>query len=390
MHIFEETPIQSELRDLTRKFVQKNLAPLIEEDERTETFRPEIIRSLGELGLTGIPTPEEYGGAGLGYQEYTVALEEIATASTAYAISVAVSGLPQIAISQFGTEAQKKKYIPALAEGRAIGGFSLSEAGAGSDAGNLRTTARKAGDHYLVTGTKHWTTQGDSADTLILMARTGGPGPKGVSAFILEKGMPGFTLGKRERKMGCHISHTMELLLNEVKIPVENLLGKEGDGFKVAMSALDSGRITIAAGAVGIARAALEVACHHASQREQFGKPIGEFQGISFMLADMAVQLEAARLLVRKAAWLKDNGKPFSLEAAMAKLHATDTAMRVTTDAVQVLGGSGYTQDFPAERYMREAKVMQIVEGTNQVQRMIIGKKLCEPSTPSSKKGSPP
>ncbi len=375
MH-FEETAIQTELRELTRKFAQKELAPLIEEDERNETFRPEIIRKLGELGLTGIPTPEEFGGAGLGYQEYICVIEEIAAVNLGYAISVAVTGLPQLILSKFGTAEQKAKYIPGLASGTAIGGFALSEASSGSDAGSLRTTAKREGDHYLVNGTKLWITQGGFSETLILMARTGGPGPKGVSAFILEKGMEGFTTGKREKKMGIHTSHTMELVLNNVKIPVKNRIGEEGEGFKVAMSALDGGRITIGASALGISRSALAVAKNHALERQQFGKPLMEFQGISFMLADMATALEASRLLVWQAAWLRDEGKPFSKQASMAKLFASDSAMKITTDAVQVLGGSGYTQDFPAERYMREAKVLQIVEGANQVQRTVIARAL--------------
>lgn len=373
---FENTAIQTELRTLARKFAQKDLLPLIEKDEEQERFRPEIIQALGELGLTGIPVPEEFGGAGLGYLDYIAALEELAGVSSSYAISVAVTGLTQIILNLFGNPAQKKKYIPALASGKAIGAFSLSEPSSGSDAGSLRTTAKKDGDHYIINGTKLWTTQGDVADTIILMARTGGPGPKGISSFIIEKGMKGFTTGKREKKMGCHISHTMELIFNDCRVPVENLIGEEGIGFKVAMTALDSGRITIASGAVGIARAALEVATKHAQMREQFGKPIAEFQGVLFMLADMATQLDAAKLLVQRAAWLKDNGKPYSTQAAMAKLFATDMAMNVTTDAVQILGGSGYTQDFPVERYMREAKVLQIVEGTNQVQRLVIGRSL--------------
>ncbi len=375
MH-FEETPIQNELRELTRKFAEKELRPIIEEDERVERFRPELINKLGELGLTGIPVPEQFDGAGLGYQEYAATIEELAAVSSAYAISVAVTGLPQVILNTFGNDRQKQKYIPPLARGEHIGAFSLSEASSGSDAGSLRTTAKREGDHYVINGTKLWTTQGDSANTVLLMARTGGPGPKGVSSFIIEKGMKGFTTGKRERKMGCHASHTMELLFDNVQVPAENLVGNEGDGFKIAMTALDSGRITIAATALGIARSALEVAINHSKQREQFGKAIAEFQGVSFMLADMGTQLHASRLLVQRAAWLKDQGKPFSTEAAMAKLFATDMAMSVTTDAVQVLGGSGYTQDFPTERYMREAKVLQIVEGTNQVQRLIIGRAL--------------
>ncbi len=373
---FEPSAIQTELRELARKFSQKELRPIVEEDERTETFRPELIRKLGELGLTGIPVAEEYGGAGLGYLEYIAAIEEIACSSGAYAISVAVTGLPQVILSQFGNDSQKKKYIPPLATGQAIGAFSLSEAVSGSDAGSLITTARKDGNHYVLNGNKFWTTQGDSADTIIVMARTGGPGPKGVSSFIVEKGMKGLSYGKREKKMGANISHTMELILTDLRVPAENLIGNEGDGFKIAMTALDSGRITIAATALGVARSALEVAVNHSRTREQFGKPIGEFQGVSFMLADMGTELNAARLLVQRAAFLKDQKKPFSIPAAMAKLYATDMAMKVTTDAVQVLGGSGYTQDFPAERYMREAKVLQIVEGTNQIQRMIIGKAL--------------
>jgi len=373
---FQESPLSSEIRALARKFARQKLLPLMEEDEAHARFRTELIAELGDLGLTGLPVGEAHGGAGLGYQEYIAALEEFAAASAGYAISVAVTGLAQVILEKFGTEDQKKKYIPELAAGRAIGAFSLSEAGSGSDAAALRTTAVRDGDFYILNGTKLWTTQGDSASTVLLMARTGGAGPKGISTFIVEKGMPGFRCGKQEKKMGTHVSHTMELILENVRVPAANLVGQEGDGFKIAMTALDSGRITIAATALGIARAALEVAVSHARTREQFGKSIGEFQGVSFMLADMAVQYEAAKLLVQRAAALKDQGSPFSQEAAMAKLFATDMAMRVTTDAVQVLGGSGYTQDFPVERYMREAKVLQIVEGTNQVQRVVISRNL--------------
>jgi alkylation response protein AidB-like acyl-CoA dehydrogenase len=381
MNHFQEDSIKEEIRSLSRRFAQEKIAPLVEEDEEKGIFRPELIQDLGSLGLTGIPVPEEFGGAGLGYQEYITVIEELSAASTAYAISVAVTGLPQVILNLFGSPAQKQKYIPPLAEGRAIGAFSLSEASSGSDAASLLTTAKKEGNEYILNGTKLWCTQGDIAQTLIIMARTGEPGPKGVSAFIVEKGMPGLGYGKREKKMGCHISHTMELVLENLRVPAENLIGNEGDGFNVAMTALDSGRITIAATALGIAQAALDTAITHSKEREQFGKPIGEFQGISFMLADMATQLEAARLLVQKSAWLKDQGLPFTLAAAKAKLFATDMAMKLTTDAVQILGGSGYTQDFPAERYMREAKVLQIVEGTNQIQRLIIGRHLLKNET---------
>jgi butyryl-CoA dehydrogenase len=388
---FQESPIQVELRQLARRFAENELAPLIEQDERDERFRPEMIAELGKLGLCGIPVPEPYGGAGLGYQEYAIAIEEIAAVSVSYAISVAVTGLTQVILNLFGNEEQKKKYIPPLASGHAIGAFSLSEVSSGSDAGSLRTTARRDGEEYVLNGTKMWTTQGDIADTVIVMARTGVPGPKGVSSFIVEKGTPGFTTGKREKKMGCAISHTMELLFENCRIPAANLVGHESDGFKISMTALDSGRITIAAAALGISRSALDLATRHAVLREQFGKPIAEFQGISFMLADMATNLEASRLLVQRAAWRKDQAVAFSTEAAMAKLFATDSAMKITLEAVQILGGAGYTQDFPAERFMREAKVLQIVEGTNQIQRMIIGRAIAaNASSASSENTSDP
>lgn len=373
---FRDTEIQAELRALTRKFAETEIRPLVEKDEETETFRPELIKKFGELGLTGIPVPEAYGGAGLGYAEYCVVIEEIARVSCSYAISVAVTGLPQMILANSGSEEQKKKYIPRLASGEAIGAFSLSEASSGSDAGSLRTVAKREGDHYILNGTKLWTTQADVAEVILLMARTGEAGSSGVSAFIIEKGMPGVRCSKREKKMGLNISHTMEVVLENVKVPVANRVGPEGQGFKVAMNALNGGRITIAATAVGIARGALEVAISHSKEREQFGKPIAEYQGIGFMLADMATKLDAADLLVRRAANLRDAGLPYATEASMAKLFATDTAMEITTDAVQVLGGSGYTRDFPVERFMREAKVLQIVEGTNQVQRVIIARAL--------------
>ena len=289
-------------------------------------------------------------------------------------MSVAVSGLPQVILSAYGNEAQKKKFIPPLARGEWVGSFALSEPSSGSDASSLRTTATRDGNFYVLNGNKLWITQADTADILIVMARTGGPGAKGVSAFIVEKGTPGLKMGKREKKMGMCLSHTMEVLFDQVKVPVENLIGNEGEGMKVSLSALDSGRITIAATALGLARASIEQAIQHANLREQFGKPILEFQGVGFMLADMVTEYNAAKLLVQKAAFLKDQGKPMSTAAAQAKLFATDMAMKVTTDAVQLLGGSGYTQEFPVERHMREAKMLQIVEGTNQIQRLVISR----------------
>jgi len=373
---FEESDIQKEIRELSRKFAQKELQPIVDGDEKSETFRPEIIQKLGELGLTGVPTGENYGGTGLGYQELSIVIEELAAVNTTYAISVAVSGLPQIILSQFGTEEQKQKYIPPLASGTAIGAFSLSEASSGSDTASLRTTAEKKGDYYILNGTKLWCTQGDSAETLMVMARTGKSGDRGISTFLVKKDTPGFSLGKKEKKMACNSSHTMELVFDNAKIPKDQLIGKEGEGLKIALTALDSGRITIAATALGIARSALNQAVDHANEREQFGQKIIEFQGVSFLLADMLTEWNAANCLVQKAAWLNDQNKPHTVEAAMAKLFATDMAMKVTTDAVQVLGGSGYTQEFAVERWMREAKVTQIVEGTNQIQRIVIGRSL--------------
>ena len=378
-HLYDttfETEAQTEIRLLARKYAQDKILPIVEKDEETQTFRPEIIQGLGELGLCGIPTDEIYGGAGMGYQEYTAVVQEIAAINASYAVSVCVSGLPQVILQKFGNESQKSKYIPKLAAGAAIGAFALSEAGSGSDAGSVRTTAKKEGAHYILNGTKLWITQADVSEVIIVMARTGGDGPKGVSAFILEKGMPGIKMGKKEKKMGLNISHTMEVLLDQVKVPAENLLGNEGDGMKVALSALDSGRITIGATALGVARSAIEEAIKHANMREQFGKPIIDFQGLGFMLADMITEYQAAKLMVQKAALLKDQGKEHSHAAAQAKVFATDMCMKVTTDAVQVLGGSGYTQEFPVERFMRESKVFQIFEGTNQIQRLVISRAL--------------
>lgn len=376
MHYKHLKPEHQELKNLAQKAAQQLIGPIVEKDEETSTFRPEIIREFGKLGLTGIPTPEAYGGLGLGYMEYAIALEEIGAVSAAYAVSIAVTGLPQVILNKFGNEAQKEKYVPRLASGEAIGAFSLSESGSGSDAGSLKTRAVKKGDSYVLNGTKLWTTQGNVAETVIVFARTGAEGARGVSAFIVEKGTKGFRAGKQEHKMGMNISPTCEMILEDVTVPAANLVGQEGDGFKIAMTALDSGRITIGATALGLGRAALEYSSNYAKGRSQFGEAIANFQGIQFMLADMLAGLEASRLLVYRAAELRDHNLPFTTEAAVAKMFATDAAMKITTDAVQILGGNGYVREYPVERYMREAKAAQIVEGTNQIQRMIIGRAL--------------
>ncbi len=367
---------QEALASAARSAAAEILAPTVKEDDEREHFRVEHFRALGAAGLCGVQTAEAYGGLGMGYVEYSVVLEEIAKVSPSYAVCVAVNGLPQVILSQYGTEAQKQRWMPDLSAGRALGAFALSEPGSGSDAASLRTTAIRDGAQYVLNGTKFWITHGGYADVYVLMARTGGPGPKGVSAFLVHGDTPGLSFGKKEEKMGLRASPTVELILQDARVPAENLLAEEGAGFNVAMSALDSGRITIGATSVGLAQACLDVAAGYAVQRRQFDTAIIDFQGVGFLLADMACKVEAARLLVHKAAWLRDRALHFSSIAAMAKCVATDTAMAVSTDAVQVLGGYGYTREYPVERLMRDAKVMQIVEGTNQVQRVVIARHL--------------
>lgn len=374
--MFEYTEEQESLVEAAADAANAILGATLKEDDEAERFRKEYMQALGEAGLTGIPVPEELGGLGLGYVEYALVLEEIAKVSASYAVSVAVTGLPQVILATMGNPDQQAQWLEGLASGELLGAFCLSEPDSGSDAGSLRTTAVRDGDSYVLNGTKFWITHGGYADLYVVMARTGGPGPKGVSAFLVPGDAPGLSFGKKEEKMGLRASPTVEVVLEDVRVPESARLIGEGEGFRVAMSALDSGRITIAAISVGLAQAALDVATDYATKRRQFGKAIIDFQGVGFMLADMAVRIEQARLLVHKAAWLRDHGRPYSHVAAMAKCAATDCAMAVTTDAVQVLGGYGYTREYPVERYMRDAKVMQIVEGTNQVQRLVISRHL--------------
>ncbi len=368
--------VQAELAEAARAFCAAELAPTVEADDEHETFRRPLLARFGEHGLCGIPTPEAHGGLGLGYRAYAAVIEEIAAVSASWAVSIAVTGLPQVILTQYGTPAQQAQWLPGLAEGRFLGAFALSEAGSGSDAAALRTTATRDGDHYVLNGSKTWITHGGVADVYVVMARTGGEGARGISAFLVPGNAPGLTFGRKERKMGLRSSPTVEILLDGVRVPADQRVADEGQGFRIAMTALDSGRITIAATAVGVARAAMAHATHYATERRQFGQPIMDFQGVSFLLADMAVGIEASRLLVQKAAGLKDAGQAFSDVAAMAKVFSTDTAMSVTTDAVQVLGGYGYCKDHPVERWMRDAKVLQIVEGTNQIQRVVIARHL--------------
>jgi butyryl-CoA dehydrogenase len=374
---FELTEEQEQLRRTVRKFAEKELAPIAAEAEEKGEFHREIYEKLADLGLLGIPCSEEYGGAGLDYSTYVIVIEEIAKHCLATAVGLAVQGLPQIMIGLFGNEEQKRKYLVPLASGKKLGAFALTEPNSGSDAASLKTSAVLDGDSYSLNGTKVFITHGGVADVYLVMAKTDpSKGSHGISSFIVESDTPGFSCGKTEKKMGMRASPTREIIFENCRVPRQNLVGKEGDGFKIAMTALDSGRITIGAAAVGIAQAALDESVKYAKQREQFNQPIANFQGIQFMLADMATSIRAARNLVKEAAYLKDDGKPFSHIAAMAKLFATDTAMKVTTDAVQIFGGYGYMQDYPVERLMRSAKVTQIVEGTNQIQRMVIARHL--------------
>ena len=370
------SPDQRELRDLARRFTENEIVPHIDRWEEEKHFPREALMALGELGLCGVPTPEKWGGAGLGYLDYAILVEELAVGSSALAVTLAVTGLPQVILTKFGNDEQRERYLTDLATGKTLGAFCLSEPGSGSDAAALNTAARRDGDDYVLDGTKRFITNGGEADVYIVMARTGPEKSAGVSAFIVEKGMPGVTFGKPEAKMGWDSSRTVEVVLDNVRVPARNLLQEEGIGFRIAMTALDSGRITIAATSIGLCRAAIEHAARYATERRQFDQAILDFQGIQWMFADMVATTAAARAVMREAARLKDLDENITLPAAVAKLTATDAAMSVTTDAVQVLGGNGYMKDYPVERLMREAKVMQIVEGTNQIQRSVIAREL--------------
>lgn len=372
--IFEFDDNQKMIQKMVRDFAEKEIAPGVMEREEKQEFSRALLEKAGELGLTGICFPEAYGGSDGDYISYIIANEEIARVDdcvqVGFAASVSLCAMP---IYTYGTEEQKQKFLVPLAEGAKLGAFGLTEPSAGTDASAQQTVAVLEGDHYVLNGSKIFITNGGSAEIYVVFAMTDkSKGVKGITAFILEKGMPGFTFGKKEHKMGIRSSQTMELVFQDVKVPVENRLGKEGEGFKIAMATLDGGRIGVAAQALGIAQCAMDHAIKYSKERVQFGKPLSSNQAIAFMLADMATEIDAARLLIYRAAWLKQNGKPFSKEAAMAKMYASDAAMKITTDAVQIFGGYGFTCEYPVERLMRNAKITQIYEGTNQVQRMVI------------------
>lgn len=368
--------LQTELKNQLERFRLEQIEPHAEHDDADQNFRKDVFQGLGEMGICGMTIKEEFGGAGLGYTDLCIALEEISKSSVSYAVTVSVSLMVQGIIQKFGNEEQKKKYLPELSSGQEIGAFCLSESSSGSDAKAMKTTAKKVEGGYMLNGSKMWITSGGIAKTYIVMARTGGEGSKGVSAFIVEDGTEGLSFGKKEQKMGWKVSPTREVLFQNCFVPEENRLLDEGDGFKVALGGLDAGRITIGSIAVGLTDRALSESIKYSLERQQFDQPIFEFQGLQFMMADMACEIEASRLLVMKAAELLDAGKINSKLCSMAKLKATDVAMKVTTDAVQIHGGVGYTTEYPVERMMRDAKVLQIVEGTNQIQRVVIARHL--------------
>ncbi|MET0964781.1 MAG: acyl-CoA dehydrogenase family protein [Nakamurella sp.] len=365
-----------DLLELTRDLVARELRPRADKAEAAGSFPRESFNQLGDLGLLSLPYPEEFGGGGQPATVYLQVLEELARGWATIALGTSVHVLACSAVIDFGTREQQELFLPDLLGGATLGAYCLSEAHSGSDAGAMRTRAVQDGDDYLINGEKAWITHGPVADFMLVAARTGDTGSRGISAFLVPAQTPGIRAGARERKMGFRASPTSSVLFDDVRVAAQRRIGAEGQGFRIAMAALDAGRLGISACAVGLAQAALDAAAEYAGQRVAFGRTIDEFQGVSFLLADAATQIAAARQLYLYAARRKDAGKNFSTEAAMAKLTATDMAMRVTTDMVQVLGGAGYVEDHPLERYMREAKVLQIVEGTNQIQRLVIARSL--------------
>lgn len=375
MH-FELTDEQKMIRQAARDFAETELKPGVIERDELQKFPAEQIKKLGELGFLGMMVSPQYGGAGLDAISYVLVMEELSKidASTSVVVSVNNS-LVCYGLEKYGNEAQKQKYLVPLATGQQIGAFCLSEPEAGSDATSQRTTAVDMGDYYLLNGTKNWITNGSTASTYIVMAQTDAEKKHhGINAFIVEKGLPGFTIGPKENKMGVRGSDTHSLMFTDVKVPKENRIGEDGFGFKFAMSLLEGGRIGIASQALGIASGAYELAVQYAKDRKAFGKSLADHQAIQFKLADMATEIEAARLMCLKAAWLKDNGKSYAQASSMAKLYASEVAMRTTTEAVQIHGGYGYVKEYHVERLMRDAKITQIYEGTSEIQRIVISR----------------
>jgi len=375
---FNFTEEQKLVRDTARDFAENQVKPLAKELDETSRYPTELIAQMAELGFMGIAYPEKYGGAGMDYVSYAIVVEEISRAcgSTGVILS-AHSSLACDPIYNYGTEEQKIKYLKPMASGKKIGCLGLTEPGAGSDAASLKTTAELKGNEWILNGTKLFITNGGQAEVAVILAVTDkSKGYKGISAFIVEKGVPGYSVGKAEKKLGINASSTTELIFDNCRIPKENLLGELGAGFKIALSTLDGGRIGIASQAVGIARAALEESIKYSKERKQFNQAISEFQAIQWMLADMGTEIDAARLLTLRAAFLKDKGERYSKEAAMAKLYASEMAHRVTHKGIQIHGGYGYTKDYPMERFYRDSRITEIYEGTSEVQRLVIASNL--------------
>ena len=376
MFDFSLTAEQRLVAETAREFARRTLAPKAAARDRTSEFPDAELHALGGLGLLGVNVPQALGGAEAGALAYSLAMEEIAAADASVAVAMAVTNMVAEVIVKFGSDAQKQAEVPRLTSGEALcGAFALSEAQAGSDPGGMATTAVKIAGGWRISGTKQWITSGDRAGVMVLWAKTDpAAGTRGISAFLLHRNTPGLTAGKHEDKMGLRGSSTVPLVLDGVEVGDDALLGAPGMGFKIAMVALDGGRIGIASQALGVGRASLAVALSYVKERHQFGKPLAEFQATQFKLADMATQLDAARLLTHRAAWLKENDRPFSSQAAMAKLYASETAGRVTDHAIQLLGGYGYTRDYPVERHARDARVQRIYEGTSEIQRLVIAR----------------
>jgi len=375
---FKLSEEQKMFQNVVRNFARKEILPVAAQIDDEGVFPRKLVDKMAKLGLMGIPLPLQWGGAGADFISYIAALEEISYASASLGVILAVhTSLGAMPILRYGNKQQKMRYLPRMTSGEWIGAFALTEANSGSDASSLSTRAEKSGGHYIVNGAKMFITSGGSADTYLTFVRTQqGSGPQGITALIVEKDTPGFTIGKIEKKMGLNGSPTAQLVFENARVPAENILGGEGQGFEIAMSNLDVGRIGIAAQGLGIAQAAFDAALNYSKERVQFNQRICDFQGIQFMLSDMATALDAARLLTYRAASIKNDGARCTKEASMAKLYATDAAMRITTDAVQIFGGYGYCKEYPVERLMRDAKVTQIYEGSNQIQRIVIARQL--------------
>ena len=375
---FEMNENQTLIAEMIRDFGAKEITPFRNQWDDDQEFPVQIFKKFGELGLMGVLVPQEYGGSGFGYHEYITVVSEVAKIDPGIGLSVAAhNSLCTGHILQFGTENQKQKWLPKLATAEWIGAWGLTEPNTGSDAGNMRTTAKKDGDHWVINGTKNWITHGKSGDVAVVIVRTGETGDShGMTAFVVERGTPGFKAGKKEDKLGMRSSETAEMIFEDCRIPEENMLGKVGEGFIQSMKVLDGGRISIAALSLGIAEGAFDESLKYAQEREQFNQPIFNFQAISFKLADMATKIEAAKLLTHQAAQMKNEGKPMTKESAMAKYHASECAVECATEAVQVFGGYGYTKDYPVEKYYRDAKLCTIGEGTSEIQKLVIARQI--------------